>query len=228
MSALLSFYQSSIGKKFFMSITGLFLCLFLLEHAVGNSLLFLGKEIYEAYSEALVKNPVIRTIEIGLFLSLLVHPMLGGWLWFVNRRSRPVKYDVYQLKENAPWYSRSTMLTGLTIFGFLLLHLYSFFFKIRFTPVHPSGYDLVVHKFQDPLFVSVYVVCIGLLGFHLRHGFQSGSQTLGLRNKKYTPLIDKVAFLFWFIIPAVFISLPIYFYFFWRPAMNGAMTAWIF
>ena len=65
MNSLIVFYRSSIGKKVIMSLTGLFLCLFLVEHLVGNLLLFAGDggHLYEQYSKLLVSNPIIRAID---------------------------------------------------------------------------------------------------------------------------------------------------------------------
>jgi succinate dehydrogenase / fumarate reductase cytochrome b subunit len=59
-----------------------------------------------------------------------------------------------------------------------------------------------------------YIIAVAFLGFHLKHGFQSGFQTLGLTSTRYKWLIDSVAVLFWLIIPLVFASMPAYFLWF--------------
>ena len=89
MKSLISFYKSSIGKKVVMSLTGLFLCLYLVEHLAGNLLLFVndGGMMYETYSEIMVSNPVIRVIEVVLFASLLGHALSGLVVWIKNRSS---------------------------------------------------------------------------------------------------------------------------------------------
>ncbi|MEX0736447.1 MAG: succinate dehydrogenase cytochrome b subunit [Bacteroidota bacterium] len=224
MKKLIDFYNSSIGKKVTMSLTGLFLCTFLLEHLIGNLLLFAGEETFNAYSEFLVSNPVIRFVEIFLFASLLFHPLVGLLLWISNKRTRPQKYEVYQLKENTPLASRITMLTGSLIFVFLVVHLYTFFVPLRLAEVKPSGYALVVEAFSSAPYCALYVIALVFLAYHLRHGFQSAFQTLGLRTKSTIGLLDAVAFIFWFIIPLGFALLPIYFYFF-HPATTAAATA---
>src|SRR3990172_6631126 len=99
MNSLFVFYQSSIGKKVVMSLTGLFLCLFLVEHLVGNLLLFAndGGHLYEQYSKLLVSNPIIRIIEIVLFASLIGHALSGLVVWIHNKRSRSEEHSVYPL-----------------------------------------------------------------------------------------------------------------------------------
>ena len=224
MEKLIAFYNSSIGKKVTMSVTGLFLCTFLVEHLVGNMILFAGEEAFDSYSEFMVGNPIIRAVEILLFASLLFHPLIGLLLWINNKRARPQKYDVYMLKENTPLASRITMLTGSLIFLFLVVHLRTFFIPLRFAEVKPSPYGLVVEAFSSAPYCAFYLVALVFLAYHLRHGFQSAFQTLGLRTKSTIGLLDAVAFIFWFLIPLGFAAMPIYFYFF-QPATTAAATA---
>jgi len=216
MNRIVAFYQSSIGKKITMSLTGLFMCLFLVEHLVGNLLLLKGDEgaTYDAFSSFMVGNPVIRVIEILLFLSILGHALSGFMVWRENKLARPSKYDQYRLKENAPLWSRITMLTGSIVFIFIVIHMRTFFVPIRLGDEHPSGYYLVREAFSNGAYTFFYIVALILLAYHLRHGFQAGMQTLGLRNKKYTGLIDLVGVVFWLLIPLGFMIIPIYFYFF--------------
>ena len=216
MNSILAFYYSSIGKKVLMSLTGLFLITFLVEHLIGNLLLFANDsgKIYETYGEFLVSNPVIRFIEIFLFLGMAGHAILGVILWIKNRMTRPVKYKSFRLKDNATLASRTTIWTGSVIGIFLYIHLKSFFIPSRFAPVKISNYELVMQAFSNPWYDVFYVVALFVLGYHLRHGFQSAFQTLGLRNKTYTPLLDMLAFIVWFLIPLGYATIPVYFYFY--------------
>jgi succinate dehydrogenase / fumarate reductase cytochrome b subunit len=212
MNAFLRFYQSSVGKKIFMSLTGLFLCSFLLEHLIGNLLVFKGEETFNAYSEFMVANPVIRTIEIGLFAALLFHPLVGFFLWLHNRRSRSNPYETYRLAENTTFAARITMLSGSIILVFLIVHLRTFFVPLRFNEVHPSPYALIQDAFSSLSYSGFYLGALVLLGYHLKHGFQSAFQSLGLRHSKYNKLIDAIALIFWLIIPLGFATIPVYFY----------------
>jgi succinate dehydrogenase / fumarate reductase cytochrome b subunit len=215
MNKNIAFYYSSLGKKVLMSLTGLFLILFLVEHLIGNLLLFANDHgaRYESYGEFLVSNPVIRFIEIFLFLAIIVHAILAVILKIKNRMTRPVKYKSYRLKDNTPLASRTTLWTGSVIFIFLVIHLRSFFIPSRLAAEKVSTYELVVQAFANPWYDLFYLVALFLLGYHLRHGFQSAFQSLGLRNKKYAPLIDAAAFIVWFLIPFGFAAIPIYFYY---------------
>lgn len=208
-----------------MGATGLFLCLFLLEHLAGNLLLFANDNghLYEEYSRILVSNPIIRAVEILLFLSLAGHALSGLVLWIRNRRARPQKYREFRLDENTPLASRITMLGGSIVFLFLVVHLGSFFFPIRITGTSMTAYELVRQKFSNPWFCLFYVVALVILGYHLKHGFQSAFQTFGLLQKRYKPLLHAVAFLFWFVVPAGFASIPVYFYFFAK-GMNSPLV----
>jgi len=207
-----------------MSLTGLFLCSFLLEHVVGNLILIVaGAEPFNEYSEFMAHNIIVRTIEFGLLFTLIFHPFVGIVLWIRNRRARPDQYDEYKLQENTELASRFTMLTGSIIFLFLVVHLRTFFVPLRFlgTALKPAA--LVEEAFSSARYSVFYLFALFVLGYHLRHGFQSAFQSLGLRNKKYTPLIDAIAVIFWLLIPLGYALIPIYFLFFHHTA--GSMAA---
>lgn len=218
MKSLFAFLSSSIGKKIVMSLTGLFLCTFLAEHVAGNFLLFMNDNgaMYDAYTEFMSHNIVIRTIEIVLAVSLVGHSISGVIVWLKNRRSRSENYKVYKLQENTPLASRITMITGSFIFLFLVVHLRTFFVPTRFGTEAVSPYTLVVQSFSNEWYSAFYIVALIFLSYHLRHGFQSAFQTLGLKNKKYSRLLDWLAVIFWLLIPLGFASMPIYFAFFYK------------
>jgi succinate dehydrogenase / fumarate reductase cytochrome b subunit len=222
MNSVLAFYYSSIGKKVLMSLTGLFLIVFLVEHLVGNLLLFAhdNGKMYEAYGDFLVSNPVIRFIEIFLFLGMMGHAILGVILWIKNRMTRPIKYKFFRLQDNSPLSSRTTIWSGSVIGIFLYIHLKSFFIPSRFASMKVSNYELVIKAFSNPWYDAFYIVALIVLGYHLRHGFQSAFQTLGLRNKTYAPFLDILAFIFWFLIPLGYAVIPVYF-FFYQPVMSS-------
>ena len=49
-SCLQTYWPSSIGKKFVVALSGLFLILFLAGHLAGNLVVFLGPEPFNAYA----------------------------------------------------------------------------------------------------------------------------------------------------------------------------------
>jgi succinate dehydrogenase / fumarate reductase cytochrome b subunit len=217
MNKLAGFLLSSIGRKVLMGLTGLFLCSFLVVHLLGNFLLFRedGGAAFEAYSSFMSTNGVIRTIEIGLFLGILLHVVVGTQLWLTNRRVRPAKYSVSPGSSTSTLASRTAFVTGSVVFIFLVIHLRTFFLPARFGSRNPSMYDLVRQAFASPLYSGFYIVALILLAYHLRHGFQSAFQTFGIRGKKYQPLIEGIGYVFWLLIPIGFATMPIYFLF-WK------------
>lgn len=222
MNGILTFSRSSVGRKIIMSLTGLFLCLFLIEHLMGNLLLLVkdGGAAFEAYSEFLTSNPYafipLRVIEIGLFLSIVVHAWSGISVWIKNRRARQTRYEEYSIAVYTKTASRWMLVSASGVFIFLVIHLKSFFYELRLVDGHVNGYYLAQQLFSQTWYSLLYLVAFGLLGFHLYHGFQSAFQTLGLKTKKYAGLIDAIAVLFWLIIPLGFAIIPIYFLFFYQ------------
>jgi succinate dehydrogenase / fumarate reductase cytochrome b subunit len=215
LNSLLQFYHSSVGKKFVVGATGLFLCTFLVVHVSGNLLLFRGDggAAFEAFSEFMAHNVIIRTLEIVLFAGFILHIVTSTILWLRNKRARPKGYAVNKPLENSSFPSRITFVTGSVIFIFLVIHMKSFWVTSRFfAEENPSMYSLVVKLFANGVYDSLYLIALLLLGFHLRHGFQSAFQTFGVRGKKYEGLIEAIGAIFWLIIPIAFASMPVYFF----------------
>ncbi|NLT65273.1 MAG: succinate dehydrogenase cytochrome b subunit [Acidobacteria bacterium] len=206
-------YGSSIGQKIISAITGLFLCLFLVVHVSGNLLLFKGDE-GKAFNEYVIANTnslLIRSIEIVLFAGFLIHIFWGIRVWLFNRRARPLDYVENRPSENSSLPSRIMFITGMLVILFLVVHLRTFWIAMRFTGTGGlSDYELVQATFQSPLYDSFYIVCMAILAYHLRQGFQSAFQTLGLRPI-WRRAIDWVAVIFWLIIPIGFAAMPVYF-----------------
>lgn len=208
------FYNSSVGQKLLTGFTGLFLCIFLIEHLLGNLLLLIhdSGKTFDAYSEFMSHNFIIRTIEIGLFAGFGAHIAFGVRLWLANRRARPQKYALNRPSENSSLSSRLALVTGSIVLIFLIVHLRTFFVPARFAAnSNPSMFMLVKTAFQSPLYVGFYLVALALLGYHLHHGFQSAMQTFGLRTERYRSLIDFVGAIFWLVIPIGYAVLPAYF-----------------
>lgn len=221
MSWLVQFFNSSIGNKLLMSLTGLFLCSFLLVHCAGNCLLFLddGGESFNHYAEFMSHNPVIKLIAYGLYLGILLHAIKGIAIWLHNRSSRGAAGYAVTKTAKGTWYSKNMALIGSWIFVFIGIHMYHFWWKVQMGTVPPNFaqkvnedlYAEVSAAFQVPWIVVFYVISCILLGFHLLHGFQSAFQSLGLNHRKYTPAIKVLGYVFSIIIPALFTLMPIYF-----------------
>jgi len=219
MSWFTSALTSSIGKKFIVGITGLFLCSFLVVHVGINALIFLndGGEMYNHAAEFMGTNPIIRTLEIGLFIGLLAHIYQTLMLARKNDNARPVKYAVTDGKANSSWYSRSMVILGILLLMFLIVHLKHFWVVSRFTDEITSGKETLFGEMKEvftaPWVVILYVLSMFSLAYHLLHGFQSAFQTLGLNHVKYNPAIRITGIIFAILVPFLFALMPIVLYF---------------
>ena len=213
MNRITTFYTSSVGRKLLMGLTGFFLCSFLVVHLYIN--LFLLKsdsgQTFDAYSEFMATYPLIRPIEIVLFLGFLLHVFIGVWLWFINRRARPERYALHRASDTSALSSRVMFWTGTFVFVFLVLHINTFFVRSRFLDTDTPMYEIVAQTFKDPWVDAFYIVALFFLGYHLLHGFQSAFQTFGIRHERYKTLIDLLAIVFWLLIPLCFAAIPLYF-----------------
>jgi succinate dehydrogenase / fumarate reductase cytochrome b subunit len=125
------FLTSSLGKKTVMALSGLFLCLFLVEHLYTNVHLFFGdggKEFNEA-SHNMVHSIIIRIIEVVLFLAIIVHVAQALLLTKDNMDARPVKYAVNGVSKTSNWFSRNMLLTGSIIFFFIVATSFDILFR---------------------------------------------------------------------------------------------------
>lgn len=216
-----NFLQSSLGKKLVMGVTGIFLISFLAVHATLNSFIFFndGGVLFNEGAEFMSHNPVIRIMEIVLFIGIIIHIVQALILTIQNNKARPIKYAINNGGSNSKWYSRSMGLLGTLLLLFLIIHLKHFWVVSRFTNEITSGEETLFGEmkevFESPLLVLVYVLGVISLGYHLLHGFQSAFQTLGLNHPKYTPIIKAFGFWFSIIISVVFASMPISIYLGW-------------
>ena len=220
MSTNAGLFSSSLGKKYLMAITGLFLCSFLIIHFLGNIALFTDPVQFNEYTRFMSSNPIIRVMEIVLVTGFLTHIVDAIILTRANKKAQPVKYAMN--KNKSSWYSRNMGLTGSVILAFLILHLQSFWYEYKFgevlMTVDSNGdsikdmFTIVKTAFSEWWYSAIYVLAMILLGSHLNHGFQSAFQSVGLRHKKYTPTIKMLGTGFSISITVGFISFPIYFF----------------
>ena len=219
-------FQSSIVKKIWMALTGLFLITFLVVHASINALIFFndGGLVFNDWAHFMGTNVFIRIGEVVLFLGLILHIVDGLLLYFQNKKARPVGYSYEKPNTNSKWYSRSMALLGTLLLIFLIIHLAHFWVKSRFTGLEQYGVQTVGQEnlfaamkdiFTNPLIVVVYVLgCVSLF-WHLLHGFKSAFQSLGINHPKYNGLIALVGTIYSILIPTLFAAMPIAIFFNW-------------
>jgi succinate dehydrogenase / fumarate reductase cytochrome b subunit len=139
MSEIKQTFNSSLGKKLIMALTGLFLCTFLIVHLGGNLFLFKDDQGYgfNMYANFLTHFPPIEVIAYLLYLAILVHALYGLILTIGNRKARPVAY-ASQNKAPASWSSKNMGLLGSILFLFIVIHMSDFWYNYKYT--HTVGY----------------------------------------------------------------------------------------
>jgi len=218
---------SSIGKKLLTGITGVGLMVFLVLHLAGNLNLLIGKDAFNGYTHKLEGlGELLIVIELGLLAVFLLHVVSAVSVWNANRAARNVKNSIVRSK-GAPSRqtpsSRSMIVTGFVLFVFIVLHVLQFRFgpSLREGYVTPLAneqvrdlYRLVVEKFKQLPFVAGYMAAMVILGLHLRHGFWSAFQSLGLLNQRLRTLAFSAGVFVAAILAFGFFILPLYIYLF--------------
>jgi succinate dehydrogenase / fumarate reductase cytochrome b subunit len=218
---------SSVAKKIISGVTGLCLIGFVIVHLLGNLALLLGNaEFFNRYSHFLNSfGWLIVLLELGLLGFFLFHIVMGIAVWFDKKNARP---EGYQKKAKAGPPSRMTLssrtmiITGPVLLVFLVIHVLSF----KYGPGVEQGYvtyihgvemrdmySLVVDVFQNEAYAIGYVLVMIFLGYHLRHGFWSAFQSLGINHPRWTPVIYGVGVIVAIILATGFLLLPVVIYF---------------
>lgn len=208
---------SSIGKKVAMALSGLFLVLFLTQHFSINLLSIFSESSFNEVSHFMGNNPIVQFIlQPILILGVLFHFSMGFILELQNSGSRSVKYSSYKGSANASWMSRNMIYSGIVILSFLGLHFYDFWVPeinykyIEVRPLNPDRYfEELVHKFESPVRVGIYVLSFVFLALHLLHGFASSFQSVGVNNK-YSKTIKYFTTAFSVVIPSGFIFIALF------------------
>ena len=208
---------SSIGKKVAMALSGLFLVLFLTQHFSINLLSIFSESSFNEVSHFMGNNPIVQFIlQPILILGVLFHFSMGFILELQNSGSRSVKYASYKGSANASWMSRNMIYSGIVILSFLGLHFYDFWVPeinykyIEVLPLNPDRYfEELVHKFESPVRVGIYVLSFVFLALHLFHGFASSFQSVGVNNK-YSKTIKYFTVAFSVVIPSGFIFIALF------------------
>lgn len=211
-----AFYESVVGKKIVMAVTGFILFGFVLVHMVGNLQVFLpvgpnGVRPLDTYSEHLrALPPLLWGTRLVLLLSVILH-IIAAWqlAWldkFKVRGSRYVKYTPIA----SSYASRTMVWSGPIIFFYIIYHL----LDLTFGTVNPHFvegrvFNNVVASFQNPAVAGFYIVANILLAIHLYHGVWSMFQTLGVSHPRYTPILKKASAVFAILIGVGFCSVPL-------------------
>ena len=218
-------FKSSLGRKYLMALSGLFLCTFLIVHCIGNLQLFKddGGQAFNEYTYFMTHNPLIKIVSYVNYILILLHVIDGFSLVMANRKARPQGYATVDQSKSSTWSSRNMGILGTLILIFLVVHMRTFWFEMKFGTMPIINYDgsgiaykdmykVVAEAFTQAWYVALYVICMLALAFHLFHGFQSAFQTFGINHHRYTPVIKTIGVgVFAIIIPALFAAMPLFF-----------------
>lgn len=197
-------FSSSIGRKLIMSLSGLFLIMFLFVHLLVNSFLLFGPgtpdtgALFNAGVHFMGTNPLIRVIEPVLGIGFLVHIVYSLILSLQNMKARGSdKYASGNNTKGVTFSSKNMLALGIAVFAFLIIHIADFWWKMKISHEMPTeasfkffgelvhgenGYALVNARFQILWVVICYSIGSIALAYHLSHGFWSAFQTIGWNN----------------------------------------------
>lgn len=208
---------ASIGRKLLMSVSGLFLILFLFVHLILNSFLLLDGvlgfetgQMFNAGVHFMGTNPLIKVIEPTLALGFIVHIVYSLILTLQNMKARgPQTYASGKKTSGVEFASLNMFPLGLAIFAFLVVHMANFYMKMKGYIAWEGGevefpffgsmakgedaYTLVNQTFQSLPIVLIYIVGSVSLAFHLAHGFWSAFQTIGWNNTVWMPRLKMIS-----------------------------------
>ncbi len=140
MSWLSDTLTSTIGRKLVMSLTGLFLIIFLVVHLIGNFQLLAGDNglAFNAYAKFMTTNPLIKFTSYGLYAFILIHILMSIALSVKNKKARPVGYEKVKGSANSSFSSRNMGILGFIIFVFLVIHMRSFWYEMHWGSIQPD------------------------------------------------------------------------------------------
>ncbi|HEY0091866.1 MAG TPA: succinate dehydrogenase cytochrome b subunit [Flavobacterium sp.] len=264
--------KSSLAKKYWMALTGLFLCVFLIGHLAGNlQLIFADALQFNQYALFMTSNVAVKALSYLTYFSIIFHSVDGILLAFQNKKARPVGYAYERQEANTKFSSRNMAVLGTLILVFIVTHMVHFWARMHFDEKMPlqttmitvqpglpaqefyltttgsympkgnveirnvtefydknahvkiaEGYKdlhkITVDFFRDQnyglIFTLLYVISMIVLGYHLKHGFASAFQSLGLNNRKYNSPIRRTGEWFSIVVPFLFAVIPLYIHFY--------------
>ena len=238
------YFNTSMGRKMLMALTGLVLVLFVMGHMLGNLLIFISPDAINAYAYKLHSMPtaVLNGIRLFLLASVAVHIWMAVLLTLENKKAKPQANRNNQGVQST-YAARTMRMSGVILLSFIIFHILHYTVRVVPTmeyndpvvfekltessntvalmsegvPVVKNGstintfnvYDMLVSGFRDPLVSFFYVLSTGLLCLHLAHGISSLFQTLGLRNRYWRLMLDKIALAYGLVVFFGFASIPI-------------------
>jgi len=213
---------SSITKKLIMSISGLFLIVFLLMHMTINFFsvidTFTGKYgapdgLFQAGCDFMAL-PFITIMVPVLAAGFLVHIVYAFILSYGNYKARGTqRYAVANKTKAESWAAKNMLVIGVIVLGIIVFHLNHFWADMQLAEWQghhaANPYDLLNATFQNWWMVAIYLVWFAALGLHLCHGFWSAFQSIGLSNKVWEKRLMYIGYVFAAVIVLGFAAVAI-------------------
>jgi len=218
MNALCDYFNSSIGKKQIVALTGLLLIFFVIGHLAGNLIIYLGPDAFNAYAKKLASlRPGLYLIEGGLLFIFCVHMYVTALLVWQNFTARKTRYAVTHSTEQRSWAARTMSLTGPIVLAFVIWHLLDFTFIDKHGPESYLSdgksyglYGIVFNAFTDPIHSTLYIIAMIAVGLHVSHGVKSFIQTFGFNTHKLADYINTISVWFAIFVTFAYSSIPLY------------------
>lgn len=217
MAAAVTLYQSTIGKKVIMAVSGLILVGFVVAHIFGNLKIFEGREKFNNYGLFLrsvgaplfANESLLWVARLVLLAAVGLHMLMAYQLVQRNNAGRQVRYARTN-RVQASYASLTMRWGGVIILLFIVYHLLDLTFGVV-NPAYEYGdiYNNVIASFSNPLVSIFYIVSMFAVGSHLYHGVWSMFQTLGLNSRLYTRLLRWVSIGVAAVVVLGAISIPI-------------------
>jgi succinate dehydrogenase / fumarate reductase, cytochrome b subunit len=211
MSYLARFWDSTIGKKFVMAITGIVGVLFVLGHMSGNLLMFKGAEAMHEYALLLrTSMPLLWAARAGLIVAVVLHALAAYQLTQRSNAARPQKY-AKSAPQVTTFAAKTIRWGGVLLLVFIVFHILHMTLGQVAAPgfVHLDPYNNVRQGLANPLVAGFYVLAIGALGLHLYHGTWAVFRTLGIARPTATPLKRRVSVVLAAVVVLGFAAIPI-------------------
>ena len=229
MNRLLNLLNTSIGRKLALAMSGLFLLLFVVGHALGNLTIYIGPSALNSYAHWLQQSPILWLVRLGMLSIVLIHIWLGIKVTLENHSARRLRYH----SGASLWrrlFDQRMMISGLIIFIFIVAHIAHLTLGIAadnaFYRVDQSGYlDVyarLVSAFLNPAIAWSYIAAMLLVGIHLKHSVRALFQTMGFFHDNYFSLFELLSWLIVLFVVIALCSIPLALQFGWlNPVVTG-------
>lgn len=214
-------FNSSVGRKFIMCLTGAFLVLFVTFHCVMNSVAIFWPSAYNCICEFLGANWYALLGTMVLAAGFILHIVYAFWLTLQNRKARGNdRYAVTSKPPQVEWASQNMLVLGIVVLAFLAIHGIQFWYKMQFAEitgnlvecgcgetVPPAAGTLFIQMaFGEWYTLPIYLIGFIALWFHMTHGFWSMFQSCGWNGRVWFERLKCIANWWTSIVVLMFIA----------------------